>query len=75
LRGWLPPTPTDVLTVRNRFGMTPPSLADLFNSLSIQGIHYDRILLVHCRCAAISAVLRRAPVYHAPTTPIIQHGA
>ncbi|WP_440060514.1 dermonecrotic toxin domain-containing protein [Pseudomonas syringae] len=75
LRGWLPPTPTDVLTVRNRFGMTPPSLADLFNSLSVQGIHYDRILLVHCRCAAISAVLRRAPVYHAPTTPIIQHGA
>ncbi|OUM09228.1 hypothetical protein BW686_00605 [Pseudomonas syringae] len=67
LRGWLPPTPMDVLTVRKRFGMTPPSLADLFKSLSAQGIHYDRILLVHCRCAAISAVLRRAPVYHAPT--------
>ncbi|RMS33972.1 hypothetical protein ALP71_00122 [Pseudomonas coronafaciens pv. garcae] len=57
----------DVLTVRNRFGMTPPSLADLFNSLSAQGIHYDRILLVHCRCAAFSALLSRAPVYHAPT--------
>ncbi|WP_024647342.1 dermonecrotic toxin domain-containing protein [Pseudomonas syringae] len=65
-KGWLPPTPMDVLTVRNRFGMPPPSLADLFSSLSIQGIHYDRILLVHCRCAAISAALRRAPVYHAP---------
>ncbi|WP_459199994.1 dermonecrotic toxin domain-containing protein [Pseudomonas tremae] len=67
LQGWLPPTPMDVLTVRNRFGMTPPSLADLFNSLSAQGIHYDRILLVHCRCAAFSALLSRAPVYHAPT--------
>ncbi|RMO96397.1 hypothetical protein ALQ33_04759 [Pseudomonas syringae pv. philadelphi] len=67
LRGWLPPTPMDVLTVRNRFGMPPPSLADLFDSLSIQGIHYDRILLVHCRCAAVSALLGRAPVYHAPT--------
>ncbi|WP_419247812.1 putative adhesin, partial [Pseudomonas syringae] len=67
LRGWLPPTPMDVLTVRNRFGMLPPSLADLFDSLSVQGIHYDRILLVHCRCAAISALLSRAPVYHAPT--------
>ncbi|WP_024671900.1 dermonecrotic toxin domain-containing protein [Pseudomonas syringae] len=67
LRGWLPPTPMDVLTVRNRFGMLPPSLADLFESLSVQGIHYDRILLVHCRCAAISALLSRAPVYHAPT--------
>lgn len=67
LRGWLPPTPMDVLTVRNRFGMPPPSLADLFESLSIQGIHYDRILLVHCRCAAISALMNRSPVYHAPT--------
>ncbi|EGH13479.1 hypothetical protein Pgy4_14386, partial [Pseudomonas savastanoi pv. glycinea str. race 4] len=68
LKGWLPPTPMDVLTVRNRFGKTPPSLSDLFNSLSTQGIHYDRVLLVHCRCAAISALLRRTPVYHPPAT-------
>ncbi|KTB73877.1 MULTISPECIES: dermonecrotic toxin domain-containing protein [Pseudomonas] len=68
LKGWLPPTPMDVLTVRNRFGKAPPSLSDLFHSLSTQGIHYDRVLLVHCRCAAISALLRRAPVYHPPAT-------
>ncbi|KPY80895.1 hypothetical protein ALO97_05290 [Pseudomonas syringae pv. tagetis] len=75
LKGWLPPKPMDVLTVRSRFGMTPPSLNDLFNSLSAQGIHYDRILLLHCRCAAISALLRRAPVYHAPTAQSIGRSA
>ncbi len=74
LRGWLPPTPMDVLSIRNRFGMTPPSLADLFDTLSAQGIHYDRILLVHCRCAAISSMLRRAPVYHAASVrPVISN--
>lgn len=67
LLGHLPPTPMDVLTVRNRFGMTSPTLADLFSTLSAHGIHYDKILLVHCRCAAIAAVLQRAPVYRAPT--------
>lgn len=67
LRGQLPAGPMDVLTVRNRFGMPSPALADLFDSLYAQGIHYDRILLVHCRCAAIAALFRRAPVYQAPT--------
>lgn len=67
LRGQLPATPMDVLTVRNRFGMTSPTLADLFNTLYAQGIHYDRILLVHCRCAALAARLGRVPVYLAPT--------
>ncbi|WP_256672817.1 dermonecrotic toxin domain-containing protein [Pseudomonas sp. v388] len=67
LRGQLPATPMDVLTVRNRLGMPSPTLADLFNSLYAQGIHYDRILLVHCRCAAIAARFGRVPVYQAPT--------
>ncbi|QHF04740.1 hypothetical protein N015_20950 [Pseudomonas asturiensis] len=67
LLGHLPPTPMDVLTVRNRFGMPSPTLADLFSTLSAQGIHYEKILLVHCRCAAIAAMLQRAPVYRAPT--------
>ncbi|QXG29483.1 dermonecrotic toxin domain-containing protein [Pseudomonas viridiflava] len=67
LLGHLPPTPMDVLTVRNRFGMPSPTLSNLFNTLSAQGIHYDKILLVHCRCAAIASVLQRAPVYKAPT--------
>lgn len=68
LSGQLPPVPMDVLTVRNRFGMTPPTLGNLFDTLAVNGIHYDRILLVHCRCAAIDSLLRRAPVYRAPTT-------
>ncbi|WP_122419998.1 dermonecrotic toxin domain-containing protein [Pseudomonas viridiflava] len=67
LLGHLPTTPMDVLTVRNRFGMPSPTLSNLFDTLSTQGIHYDKILLVHCRCAAIAAVLQRAPVYKAPT--------
>ncbi|MCD5984636.1 dermonecrotic toxin domain-containing protein [Pseudomonas sp. CDFA 610] len=67
LPGQLPQTPMDVLTVRNRFGLPSPTLSDLFDTLSAQGIHYDRILLVHCRCAALSSLLKRAPVYKAPT--------
>lgn len=63
----LPAAPMDVLTVRNRFGMTHPNLQDLFKSLSEQGIHYDKILLVHCRCAAINSLMGRSPVYIAPT--------
>jgi hypothetical protein len=47
--------------------MTHPNLQDLFKSLSKQGIHYDKILLVHCRCAAINALMGRSPVYIAPT--------
>ncbi|WP_122314477.1 dermonecrotic toxin domain-containing protein [Pseudomonas cichorii] len=62
----LPPTPMDILTVRNRFAMSAPSLEELFNTLWELGIHYDRILLVHCRCSAIDELLRRAPDYHAP---------
>ncbi|MDO7927565.1 hypothetical protein Q6A51_12290 [Pseudomonas sp. KFB-139] len=65
-KGHLPPVPMDILTVRNRFAMSAPSLEDLFKTLSAQGIHYDRILLVHCRCSAIDAFLRRSPVYLAP---------
>ncbi|MCV4288871.1 hypothetical protein OH708_13215 [Pseudomonas capsici] len=67
LKGQLPSTPMDVLTVRNRFAMSAPTLDDLFKALSTQGIHYDRILLVHCRCSAIDAFLRRSPAYLAPT--------
>ncbi|MDF2642174.1 MAG: hypothetical protein K0R45_1446 [Pseudomonas sp.] len=67
LHGQLPAIPMDVLTVRNRFGMPSPMLADLFDTLYAHGIHYDRILLVHCRCAALAALFRRAPAYHAPT--------
>lgn len=74
LRGQLPATPMDVLTVRNRFGVPSPTLADLFDTIYAQGIHYDKILLVHCRCAAIAARLGRAPIYQAPTLkPPIRH--
>jgi len=62
----LPATPMDVLTVRNRFGVASPSLQDLFGELQGLGIHYDRILLVHCRCSAIKALLGRAPNFDAP---------
>jgi hypothetical protein len=64
--GQLMPTPMDVLTVRNRFGMSNPGLQDLFGALSRQGIHYDHILLVHCRCPAISSLMGRAPSFEAP---------
>lgn len=67
LRSQLPRTPMDVLTVRNRFGMLSPTLDDLFSTLAGNGIHYDRILLVHCRCAAIDVLLRRSQIYVAPT--------
>ncbi len=62
----LPATPMDVMTVRNRFGMTSPTLEDLFSELSRQGIHYDNILLVHCRCPAVGSMLGRAPSFVAP---------
>lgn len=68
--GQLPAAPMDVLTVRNRFGMPPPALEDLFNSLADKGIHYDRILLVHCRCSAIDMLLDRVKPFTAPMTPL-----
>lgn len=64
--GELPAVPMDVLTVRNRFAMATPTLQGVFKTLSEHGIHYDRILLLHCRCDAISAALGRSPVYTAP---------
>ncbi|RZI71720.1 MAG: hypothetical protein EOP13_17310 [Pseudomonas sp.] len=65
----LPKTPMDVLTVRNRFGMTNPTLQDLFGALHRQGIHYDNILLVHCRCPAVGSLLGRSPSFVAPPGP------
>jgi len=62
----LPPSPMDVLTVRNRFGMPPPTLERLFDALFETGIHYDRILLVHCRCSAFKSLLGLAPVHRVP---------
>lgn len=62
----LPPSPMDVLTVRNRFGMPPPTLERLFDALFETGIHYDRILLVHCRCSAFKSLLGMAPVHRVP---------
>lgn len=62
----LPSSPMDVLTVRNRFGMPPPTLERLFNTLSETGIHYDRILLVHCRCSAFKSLLGMVPVHTVP---------
>jgi hypothetical protein len=62
----LPPSPMDVLTVRNRFGMPPPTLERLFDVLFETGIHYDRILLVHCRCSAFKSLLGMAPVHRVP---------
>jgi hypothetical protein len=64
--GQLMPTPMDVLTVRNRFGTRNPSLQDLFEALAGHGIHYDHILLLHCRCSAISSALGRSPAFSAP---------
>lgn len=65
----LPATPMDVLTVRNRFGMANPTLQDLFGELHRQGIHYDNILLVHCRCPAVGSMLGRSPSFVAPRGP------
>lgn len=62
----LPPSPMDVLTIRNRFGMPTPTLERLFDALFETGIHYDRILLVHCRCSAFKSLLGMAPVHQAP---------
>lgn len=64
--GQLMPTPMDVLTVRNRFGTRNPNLQDLFETLAGHGIHYDHILLLHCRCSAISSALGRSPAFSAP---------
>jgi hypothetical protein len=64
--GQLMPTPMDVLSVRNRFGTRNPTLQDLFETLAGQGIHYDHILLLHCRCSAISSALGRSPAFSAP---------
>jgi hypothetical protein len=64
--GQLMSTPMDVLTVRNRFGTRNPTLENLFSALARQGIHYDHILLVHCRCSAISSALGRSPAFKAP---------
>jgi hypothetical protein len=52
--------------------MNSPTLEDLFAQLHRHGIHYDRILLVHCRCSAISSLLGRSPKYTAAqgTAPI-----
>lgn len=61
-----PTSPMDVLTVRNRFGMPPPDLEHLFNALSEAGIHYDRILLLHCRCSAFKSMFGLSPVYRVP---------
>jgi hypothetical protein len=68
-KGQLPATPTDVLTVRNRFGMTAPDLEELFTRLFDTGIHYDKILLVHCRCTALDTLLKQGPSYTAPNLP------
>jgi hypothetical protein len=65
----LPATPMDVLTVRKRFGMANPTLQDLFGELHRQGIHYDNILLVHCRCPAVGSMLGRSPSFVAPKGP------
>ncbi|WP_426140391.1 dermonecrotic toxin domain-containing protein [Pseudomonas sp. DWP3-1-2] len=65
LHGQLSRTPMDVLTVRKRFGMPDPTLEQLFKALFDQGIHYDRILLLHCRCPAFKSLMGNAPVYRA----------
>lgn len=62
----LPPAPMDVLTVRNRFGMPNPTLENLFKALVDTGIHYDRIVLLHCRCSLFKALMGQAPVYRTP---------
>lgn len=69
--GQLPAVPMDVLSVRSRFGMRSPTLEDLFKTLSAQGIHYDRILLVHCRCSALKSLLGLAPEYTAPSVSVL----
>lgn len=68
-KGQLPATPMDVLTVRNRFAMAAPDVEELFTELFEKGIHYDKILLVHCRCTALDTLLRQGPSYTAPNLP------
>jgi hypothetical protein len=67
LQGQLPRVPMDVLSVKNRFGVPPPTLESLFKTPAAKGIHYDRILLVHCRCSALKALVGLAPDYMAPS--------
>ncbi len=50
--------PVDVLTVRNRGGMLPPTLKDVFESLQSRGIHYDRITLEFCRANQKKSLIR-----------------
>ncbi|WP_426118641.1 dermonecrotic toxin domain-containing protein [Pseudomonas sp. DSP3-2-2] len=64
--GQLLRTPMDVLTVRKRFGMADPTLEDLFKGLFDHGIHYDKILLLHCRCSAFESMIGTAHVYRVP---------
>jgi hypothetical protein len=66
LSGQLLRTPMDVLTVRKRFGMADPTLEELFKGLFDHGIHYDKILLLHCRCSAFQSTIGTAHVYPAP---------
>lgn len=63
--GLLPTSPMDVLTVRNRFAMQHPTLEQLFRALSDAGIHYDRIVLLHCRCSAFKSLIGKAPIHKA----------
>jgi len=63
--GQLLRTPMDVLTVRKRLGMADPTLEDLFKGLFDHGIHYDKILLLHCRCSAFESMIGTAHVYPA----------
>lgn len=58
--------PMDVLTVRKRIAMADPTLEDLFKSLFDHGIHYDKILLLHCRCSALKTMIGTEPVYPMP---------
>ncbi|MGL4539635.1 MAG: dermonecrotic toxin domain-containing protein [Candidatus Rhabdochlamydia sp.] len=46
--------PVDVLTIRNRRGMSLPTLRDVFEALQSRGIHYDRITLEFCRSKPLS---------------------
>ncbi|MEK7340338.1 MAG: DUF6543 domain-containing protein, partial [Verrucomicrobiota bacterium] len=55
--------PVDVLTIRNRGGMLPPNLKDVFTSLKNHGIHYDKITLEFCRSNIFLSTIKRAPIY------------
>ncbi|MFS2161561.1 dermonecrotic toxin domain-containing protein [Pseudomonas sp. Pseusp122] len=68
-KGQLPSKPMDVLTVRNRFAMAEPDVEELFTMLFDKGIHYDQILLVHCRCTALDTLFNQGSSYTAPNLP------